>query len=95
MSKALGNNPLFKSEPVAETAPATQIDETEEKLDDFVTMSFKVRRSHCKTLRDYAYTNRLEIQGALDQILTDFFGNIDLSTLLEAPEKTKKTRKKG
>ena len=95
MSKALGNNPLFKSEPVEETAPATQVEEPKEELDEFMTMSFKVRRSLCKTLRDYAYTNRLEIQGALDQILTDFFGNIDLTTLLEAPEKTKKTRKKG
>lgn len=94
MSKTLGKNPLFATEPaVEETAPATQIEETEE-LDEYMTMSFKVRRSLCKKLRDYAYTNRLEIQGALDEILTGFFDNIDLSTLLEAPEKTKKSRKK-
>ena len=95
MSKALGNNPLFKSEPVEETAPATQVEEPKEELDEFMTMSFKVRRSLCKTLRDYAYTNRLEIQGALDKILTDFFDSIDLSSLLDFPDRPKKTRKRG
>lgn len=97
MSKALGNNPLFRSEPVVEreeTAQTVEPEETEE-LDEFITMSFKVRRSHCKTLRNYAYTNRLEIKEALDQILTDFFDSIDLSSLLDFPEKPKKTRKRG
>jgi len=94
MSKALGNNPLFRSEPVVENKEEAQIGEPE-VVDDFITMSFKVRRSHCKTLRNYAYTNRLEIKEALDQILTDFFDSIDLSSLLDFPEKPKKTRKRG
>ena len=93
-SKALGKNPLFKTEP--ETEPVEEREELAqiEEPEEFTTMTFKVRKSYLHTLRNYAYTNRLEIQGALDQILTDFFGNIDLTTLLEAPEKTKKTRRK-
>lgn len=97
-SKALGNNPLFKSEPAKEETPVTQIDkatEPEEALDEFTTMSFKVRRSHLHTLRNYAYTNRLEIKEALDEILTGFFDSIDLTKLLDFPERPKKTRKKG
>ena len=40
MSKALGNNPLFRSEPVVEREEAAQIVEPEEteELDEFITM---------------------------------------------------------
>lgn len=94
MSKALGKNPLFKSEPVVEPEDAAQIVEPE-AVEEFETMSFRVRKSHIKNLRRYAYTNRLEIKEALDEILTGFFDNIDLSELLDIPDRPKKTRKKG
>lgn len=94
MSKALGNNPLFKSEPVVEREEAAQIGEPE-VVEEFETMSFRVRKAYVRNLRNYAYTNRLEIKEALDQILTDFFDNIDLSTLLEFPDRPKKIRKRG
>lgn len=88
-NKALGKNPLFQTtEPVEEVA---QIDDPEE----FTTMSFKVRKSYLHTLRNYAYTNRLEIKEALDKILTDFFNSIDTSALLDFPDRPKKTRKRG
>lgn len=97
MSKALGKNPLFKSEPVVEQEDVTQIGEPEktEEPDDFITMSFKVRRSYVHNLRNYAYTNRLEIKEALDEILTKFFDSIDLSELLDFPDRPRKTRKRG
>jgi len=93
MSKALGNNPLFRSEPVVEREEAAQIVEPE-VVEEFETMSFRVRKSHIRNLRRYAYTNRLEIKEALDEILTGFFDNIDLSELLDIPDRPKKTRKK-
>ncbi len=93
MSKALGKNPLFKSEPVVEREEAAQIVEPE-VVEEFETMSFRVRKSHIRNLRRYAYTNRLEIKEALDEILTGFFDNIDLSELLDIPDRPKKTRKK-
>lgn len=97
MSKALGNNPLFRSEPVVEREEVAQIVEPEEteELDEFITMSFKVRRSYVHNLRNYAYTNRLEIKEALDEVLTKFFDSIDLSALLDFPDRPRKTRKRG
>ena len=94
-NKALGKNPLFqKTAPVEEREEVAQIDEPE-AVDEFTTMSFKVRKSYLHTLRNYAYTNRLEIKEALDKILTDFFDSIDLSSLLDFPDRPKKTRKRG
>lgn len=91
-NKALGKNPLFKTaEPVEEVA---QIEEPE-VVEEFTTMSFKVRKSHLHTLRNYAYTNRLEIKEALDEVLTTFFNSIDTSKLLDFPDRPKKTRKRG
>lgn len=93
--KALGNNPLFqKSEPVVEREDVAQIEEPEE-VDDYATMTFKVRTKYIRLVRNYAYTNRLEIKEAFDEILAKFFDNIDLSTLLDFPDRPKKTRKRG
>ena len=95
-SKALGNNPLFKkSEPTTEQVFTAEEVAQIEDIEEFETMSFRVRRGYIKLLRDYAYTNRLEIKEALDEILTGFFENIDKSTLLESPDKPKKSRKKA
>lgn len=100
MSKILGNNPLLKEEPKVDEAGFTEKDiltirASQSAVDDFTTMSFKIRKTHLKKLRDYAFTNRLEIKEALDQILGDFLETIDDSELMEYPEKPKKTRKRG
>ena len=100
MSKILGNNPLLKEEPKTDEAGFTANDiqtirETQSDVDDFTTASFKIRKTHLKKLRDYAFTNRLEQKEALDQILGDFLDSIDESKLMEYPEKPKKTRKRG
>lgn len=64
-------------------------------VDEFTTMSFKIRKTHLKKLRDYAFTNRLEIKEALDEALAQYLDPIDDSELMEYPEKPKKTRKRG
>ena len=97
MAKSLGNNPLFAKEDettltAEELARAEYIEGLSE---DFTTMSFKIRKTHLKTLRDYAYTYRLEIKEALDKALETFFSTIDTTELLESPEKPKKTRNRG
>ena len=97
--KALGNNPLLA--PEVDDTPTLTAEELEQAkyiegvADDFTTMSFKVRKTHLKTLRDYAYTNRLEIKEALDQALEACFASIDTSALIESPDKPKKPRKRG
>ncbi len=96
MAKILGNNPLLKAEePVLTEKDVETIIKERSDVDDFTTASFKIRKSHLKKLRDYAFTNRLEQREALDQILGDFLATIDDSTLMEYPEKPKKTRKRG
>ena len=98
MAKKLGNNPLFaveEEEPVFTPEEEEEILEASAAPEVFTTMSFKIRKKHLKTLRDYAYTNRLEIKEALDKILTDFFNSIDTSALLDFPDRPKKTRKRG
>ena len=97
MSKALGKNPLFAVEqkPVFTPEEEEEILEATNSPEVFTTMSFKVRKKHLKTLRDYAYTNRVEIKEALDEALETFFSTIDTSALMESPEKPKKTRKRG
>ena len=64
-------------------------------VDEFTTMSFKIRKTHLKKLRDYAFTNRLEIKEALDEALAQYLDPIDDSSLMEYPEKPKKTIKRG
>lgn len=96
MAKILGNNPLLKAdEPVLTEKDVETIIRERSDVDDFTTASFKIRKTHLKKLRDYAFTNRLEQKEALDQILGDFLATIDDSELMEYPEKPKKTRKRG
>ena len=96
---ALGNNPLLRKDKTAEKPVLTeeQVQQLKHEIsdvDDFTTMSFKVRKAHLKKLRDYAFTNRLEIKEALDEALEKFLSGIDESTLMEYPEKPKKTRRR-
>ena len=95
MAKALGKNPLLrdekKEEPVLSEKDVATIKAAVSDVDEFTTMSFKVRKS----LRDYAFTNRLEIKEALDEALAQYLDPIDESELMEYPEKPKKTRKRG
>lgn len=96
--KTLGKNPLLAKideEPIITPAEAEEIRRATSDVDEFTTMSFKVRKAHLKVLRDYAYTNRLEIKEALDQALESFIAAMDTTTLLEYPEKPKKTRNRG
>ena len=96
MAKLLKNNPLMKDEePVLTEKDVETIIRERSDVEEFTTASFKVRKTHLKKLRDYAFTNRLEIKEALDQILGDFLDTIDDSELMEYPEKPKKTRKRG
>ena len=101
MARTLGNNPLLRPDPARSEEPVLSEREIEmiraaqSDVDEFTTASFKVRKTHLKKLRDYAFTNRLEIKEALDQILGDFLDTIDDSELMEYPEKPKKTRKRG
>ena len=95
MSKILGNNPLMKEEePVLTEQDIETIKRERSDVDEFTTASFKVRKTYLKKLRDYAFTNRLEQKEALDEILGAFLDEIDDSTLMEYPEKPKKTRKR-
>ena len=64
-------------------------------VDEFTIMSFEIRKTHLKKLRDYAFTNRLKIKEALDEALAQYLDPIDDSSLMEYPEKPKKTRKRG
>ena len=84
----LQNNPLF-SEQDAATIKATQKTNAgrpkNADADDFQRMTFIVRKEHLKKLRDYAYTERIDIKEALDQALTQFLKN--KKDLLEAPDK--------
>lgn len=99
MAKILGNNPLLreekKEEPVLSEKDVAAIKAAVSDVDEFTTMSFKIRKSHLKKLRDYAFTNRLEIKEALDEALAQYLDPIDESELMEYPEKPKKTRKRG
>ena len=97
MSKALGNNPLMKKkeEPVLSEKDVETIIKERSDAEEFTTMSFKIRKTYLKKLRDYAFTNRLEIKEALDEALAQYLDPIDDSSLMEYPEKPKKTRKRG
>lgn len=99
MAKALGNNPLLRArpeeEPVLSERDIQMIRAAQSDVDDFTTMSFKVRKTHLKKLRDYAFTNRLEIKEALDEALAKFLEGIDDADLMEYPEKPRKTRRRG
>ena len=99
MAKLFSNNPLFSKEPVEEPVLTDQDVETIKAavsdVDEFTTMSFKIRKTYLKKLKDYAFTNRLEQKEALDQILGAFLDTINEADLMEYPEKPKKNRKRG
>lgn len=95
----LSGNPLLRgkqSEPEITTPEAPEAVEAEDidDVDAFTTMTFKTRKTHLQKLRNYAFTNRLELKEALDQILSEFLDKIDDATLLEYPTKPKKTRRR-
>ena len=95
MAKLFNNNPLMKEEePVLTEEDVATIIRERSDVEEFTTASFKVRKTYLKKLRDYAFTNRLEQKEALDEILAAFLDEIDDSTLMEYPEKPKKTRRK-
>lgn len=79
--------PLFTQEDI-EAIKAAQIEE-----DEFTVMTFRIRKTYLKKLRDFAYTNRLEIREALDDALGAFLNPIDDSDLLEYREKKKRARR--
>ena len=95
MSRILGNNPLLKEDPVLSEKDVETIRATVSDADEFTTASFKIRKTYLKKLRDYAFTNRLEQKEALDEILGNFLATIDEGSLMEYPEKPRKTRKRG
>lgn len=99
MAKILGNNPLLakpvEEEPVLTEEEVAAIRAAQSDVDDFTTMSFKIRKTYLKKLRDYAYTNRIEIKYALDEALALLLDKIDDAELMEYPEKTRKPRKRG
>lgn len=71
----LQNNPLFNSQE-EEAIKATQTTGAgrpkNADADDFQRMTFIVRKEHLAKLRDYAYTERIDLKVALDQALESF-----------------------
>ena len=98
MTRILGKNPMLREEaqeePVLTPKDVETIKAATSDVEEFTTMSFTIRKTYLKKLRDYAFTNRLEIKEALDEALAQYLDPIDESTLMEYPEKPKKTRKK-
>ena len=71
----------------------SEIKRTKSNSDDFQTASVRIRKSYYKKIKDYAYTNRMEIKEVIDTALKQFLSNVDDSELLEAPEKKTKRKK--
>lgn len=92
MSKALGKNPLLQEEPVLSEKDIETIKRARSNVEDFTTMSFKVRKTYLKKLRDYAYTNRIEIKEALDMALKEFLDKVPDDELLEYKEKPRRRK---
>jgi len=84
----LENNPLFSAQDEA-TIKASQTSNAgrpkNADADDFQRMTFIIRKEYLKKLRDYAYTERIDVKEALDQALEKFLKN--KKDLLEAPDK--------
>ena len=103
MANVLKKNPLLtmnmepqdEEEPVLTEKDVATIKAAISDVDEFTTMSFKIRKTYLKKLRDYAFTNRLEIKAALDEALAQYLDPIDEKSLMEYPEKLKKARKRG
>lgn len=102
-NKALGSNPLFDTDKKNDgdlfddaAVAAIRADQLKDSVThDWTTATFKMNKQTLKKLRDYAYTERIELKIALDQALTEFFDNHSDMELLEAPEKLRNTRKRG
>ena len=98
MAKSLGNNPLLRSEEVKEPIftekEVAAIKEYQSDVEEFTTMSFKIRKTYLKKLRDYAYTARLSMKDALDDALSSFLDEINDDDLLESPERRRIPRRK-
>ena len=92
--KALGNNAIFKENPVLSEDEVAAIRATQSDVDLFTTATFKVRKTYLKKLRDYAFTNRLELKEALDEIMGSFLDKVKDEDLLEYPEKIKRGRRR-
>lgn len=84
----LQNNPLFSAQEEEQIKKQQNTGAGRPKnadADDFQRMTFIVRKEHLKKLRDYAYTERIDVKEALDQALAQFLKN--KKDLLEAPDK--------
>lgn len=98
--RGMGKNPFEafdqkqNTDPVLTPEDVATIRAAQSDVDEFTAMTFKIRKTYLKKLRDYAYTNRLEIKEALDQILAEFMSQIDDSKLLEYPEQRTKSRQR-
>lgn len=86
----LAKNALFTQEEV-ETIKQANADPT---LDDYTRMTFIVKKELLEKLRDYAYTERIDLKEAINRSLDSFLK--DKKDLLKAPERPRQTRtKKG
>lgn len=84
----LQNNPLFSAQEEEAIKATQQTGAGRPKnadADDFQRMTFIIRKEYLKKLRDYAYTERIDVKEALDQALAQFLKN--KKDLLEAPDK--------
>jgi len=89
MSK-LSNNPLFSEEDIKTIKKAT----ADPTLDEYTRMTFIVKKELLDKLRDYAYTERVDLKQAINTALEVFL--TDKTDLLKAPERPRQTRtKKG
>lgn len=99
MSK-LGDNPLFSNDDIDLIKQAekqiprttTRVYTTDPTLEDYTRMTFIVKKELLDKLRDYAYTERLDLKQAINIALESFLN--DKNDLLKAPEKPKQTRTK-
>lgn len=92
----LENNPLFSAQEEQAIKATQKTGAGRPKnadADDFQRATFIVRKEYLEKLKDYAYTERVDIKEALDQALEKFLKN--KKDLLKAPEKPKQTHKKG
>ena len=86
------NDPLFTQAEVKQIKEA-ELRAINPEYDAFTRMTFIVRKDLLEKLRDYAYTERIDIKDAINQALDSFLS--DKTDLLSAPSKPKQTRKRG
>lgn len=85
----LENNPLFSDADIK----IIKEESKDPTLDLFTRMTFIVRKDLLDKLRDYAYTERLDMKQAINEALECFLA--DKTDLLKAPEKPKQVHKRG